>query len=451
MLNQLIKILKTIVIVVDHIVFIIVFPVCLGILLFTTPWILRQRMIWEKTAKGSPRALILKGFTVKKIKTRGEEMLLPFRNPSLKWIGFLDPANVMNMDSQITGDFSLITWKSPAILRFLEKIGFAAHAIFFRELIVLFKMIRYCVSERIGVLRAYKYDYPALRACLVSAFIKIPYIVDVMSNFELIRRLTGKAYYFRNLNKLPLIRFFAGMATNWLLGLPLRRAACVLGRNKNNYEHAFALGAPVKRLSLLRISNFDPAFNSHSPAHLPQKPADYPYMLLVGRLVEIKYPLDAIAAFELAAARLPEHRLVIIGDGALRHEVELRREHSEFKDRIVLLGACSSDVVYCWTAHAQMAVCPYSGSTLVEAMLCGVPVVAYDVEWHAEIVIDDYTGYLVPFADIKAFAEKMVYLAQHAEEARKVGMHGRELARVAFNKDKIFQKESMLYRQVLAK
>ena len=97
-----------------------------------------------------------------------------------------------------------------------------------------------------------------------------------------------------------------------------------------------------------------------------------------------------------------------------------------------------------------MAICPYSGSTLVEAMLCSIPIIAYDVEWHAEVVIDDYTGFLVPFACIKALAEKIVNVIQNYEEAKAVGRRGRDLAQIVFDKERISKKESMYYIQALA-
>ena len=305
------------------------------------------------------------------------------------------------------------------------------------------------MKERVGVLRAYKHNYPALRACLVSKFIKIPYIVDISGNYELIYRLTGKAYYFRKLTKLPIIKRFAPIAVNGLLGWPLRNASHVFGRNKNNYEHAFALGAPVERLSILRYNNFSAAFNSYNPEKPPAKPVNYPYILFVGRLAEIKFPLDVIDAFDMAAPHLSQYHLVLIGDGANRHDVEMRIESSDHKDRIVLMGGCSSDIVLQWTANAKLNICPFSGSTLAEALLCGNPVIAYDIEWHSDVVIDDYTGFLVPFADIEAMAQKMVYVVHHYEEAKKAGMRGRDLARVAFDKEKILAKESYYYLKAL--
>ena len=443
------KIIRKILIVPDYIFIVFVLPFCLIAFLFAMPWILKQRKIWNHSARGNPKALMLRAFTVEKIVNRGYESLLPLRNPSIKWIGILDAANPVTTKIEITNDLHIITWKTPIIVRFLRKIRFLAAAIIFREMISIFKITSYCVKERIGVLRVFKYDYPAIQAFLVSSFIKIPFIVDIIANLELIRRLTGKVYYFRELSRVPLIRILTRLASNWLLGLPLRHAFRVLGRNKNNYEHAFALGAPVERLSLIRISNFSAAFNSYNPEEPPPKPVEYPYLLFVGRLVAVKYPLDVLEAFDLAAPYLPEHRLVIIGDGAMRNEVEKRKERSAYKDRIVILGGCSNNIVFNWTAHAKVAICPYSGSTLVEAMLCAVPAVAYDIEWHAEVAIDDYTGFLVPFRDIAALAEKIVYVVHAYEEAKIVANRGRELARVAFDKQKILEKESMFYRRAL--
>jgi glycosyltransferase involved in cell wall biosynthesis len=433
----------------DYTFFVFFFLLCLVGLPFAIPWILKQRKIWNDSGRGSRKALILRGLNMAKLTKQGYELLLPYRNPNMKWIGFLDPTNSLRTKIKIRDDLYLITWQTPKIIAFIEKIKFKTTSILFRQYIAIFKITSFCVKERIGVLRAYKHDYPALQAFLVSSFIKIPFIVDICGNFELAYRLTGKVFYFIELNKMSFLRTFAHRANSWLLGLPLRHAFHVFGRNKCCYEHAFALGTPVDRLSLLRISNFNAAFNSYNPEQPPENPAKYPYLLFVGRLVGVKYPLDVLDAFDLAAPHLQEYRLVIVGDGAMRDEVEQRKKRSEYRDRIVLLGACSSNTVLDWTAHATVSLCPLSGSTLVEALLCGIPVVAYDVAWHAEIVIDDYTGFLVPFRNIAALAEKMIEVVRNYDEARIVGMRGRELARVAFDKEKILKKESMFYRQAL--
>jgi glycosyltransferase involved in cell wall biosynthesis len=349
----------------------------------------------------------------------------------------------------VAEDLYLLIRRMPNAIHLMEKMGFKATATIFRECCAVYKITRYCVKEKVGVLRAYKHNFPALEAYLVSCLIGIPFIVDISGNYELIRRLTGKPFYFRTLSKIPIARIMAPPLINWLLGLPLKHASFVLGRNKNNYEHAFALGAPVERLSMLRISNFNSVFNNYNAAQLPPRPLEYPYLLFVGRLVAIKYPMDVIEAFDRAAVDLPEHRLVIIGDGSLRAVVERRIESSPYKDRILFLGACSTDVVFIWTVHAQIAVCPFSGSTLAEAMLCGIPVVAYDIEGHGEIVIDQYTGYIVPFRNIEELSHTIVATARDRVHSREVALRGLDMARAAFDKTQISRKENLFYRNAL--
>ena len=82
------------------------------------------------------------------------------------------------------------------------------------------------------------------------------------------------------------------------------------------------MGAEVERLSLLRISNFNAAFNLMILKNLWKNQLIIPYMIFVGRLDEINLPFDALAAFDLAAPHLPEYRLVMVGDGAMRQQVE---------------------------------------------------------------------------------------------------------------------------------
>ena len=422
---------------------------CLLFFLFSLPWVFTQRRGWIQSARGNPKALIIQGFNVDKLTSRGYDFLLPFRNPSIRWIGFFDSASSQDEDIQVAEDLFVLMRRMPTAINFMAQMGFKATATIFRECYAVYKITHYCVKERIGILRAYKHNFPALEAYLVSRLIEIPFIVDIAGNYELIRRLNGKPYYFRTLSKIPIGRIMVPSLANWLLGLPLKHATFVLGRNKNNYEHAFALGAPVERLSLLRISNFNPIYNNYNPSQVPPRPLEFPYLLFVGRLAIIKYPLDVIDAFDRAAADLPEHRLVIIGDGSLRADVKRKIGSSRFKDRILFLGACSTDVVFNWTVHARMAVCPFSGSTLAEAMLCGVPVVAYDIENHSEIVIDHYSGFLVPFRDITQLSETIVAVARNDEHSRAVAMRGRELARVAFDKTRILEKESRCYLQAL--
>ena len=66
------------------------------------------------------------------------------------------------------------------------------------------------------------------------------------------------------------------------------------------------------------------------------------------------------------------------------------------------------------------------GYTLVEAGLTGTPIVSYDYDFHAEIVTDAETGFLVPLRDVSALADRVSRLLADRERARATGARLRE-------------------------
>jgi D-inositol-3-phosphate glycosyltransferase len=137
-----------------------------------------------------------------------------------------------------------------------------------------------------------------------------------------------------------------------------------------------------------------------------------PRILSVGRMVERKGFIDLIQALSL----VPEAELVLIG-GPPAAELEndemasrLRRlaERRGMAERVHLVGRIPRDDMPAWYRSADVVACapwyePF-GLTPLEAMACGVPVVAYAVGGLAESVIDGVTGTLVPPRDIRRLA-----------------------------------------------
>jgi glycosyltransferase involved in cell wall biosynthesis len=54
------------------------------------------------------------------------------------------------------------------------------------------------------------------------------------------------------------------------------------------------------------------------------------------------------------------------------------------------------------------------------------PVVAYNIRGVRDLVEDGVNGFLVPFGDIEAFADKIIYLMDNPEVAKEMGKRGRE-------------------------
>jgi D-inositol-3-phosphate glycosyltransferase len=144
----------------------------------------------------------------------------------------------------------------------------------------------------------------------------------------------------------------------------------------------------------------------------PAEPRERSRILTVGRLVERKGFADLIAALPL----VPDAELVIVGGpprSALAKDPAAKRlrelaERAGVADRVQLVGRVPRADMPTWYRSADVVACAtwYGPAPLVplEAMACGVPVVAYGLGGIAESVIDGVTGVLVPARDVRDLA-----------------------------------------------
>ena len=159
-------------------------------------------------------------------------------------------------------------------------------------------------------------------------------------------------------------------------------------------------------------------------------PADEPLVLYVGRIE----PLKGIDILLRAAAEM-EGRfclLVVGGDSKdSRRKSELRRlaEEIGITERVFFQDAVSHERLPLYYNAADICVVPsyYESFGLValEAMACGVPVVASRVGGLLETVRDGETGYLVPWRCPEPFAERLEMLLANEPLRRSLGRMAR--------------------------
>jgi glycosyltransferase involved in cell wall biosynthesis len=157
----------------------------------------------------------------------------------------------------------------------------------------------------------------------------------------------------------------------------------------------------------------NPVVDSALRAAAAQKP-DHPWfaagappvVLGVGRLVAQKDPITLLRAFARLRAQRPA-RLVLIGDGPLRHRLTRLAGELGVAADVALLGWIETPFAY--MADAAVTVLPslWEGlpGVLIQAMACGCPVVATDCPGgSAEILAHGRYGKLVPMQDPAALA-----------------------------------------------
>lgn len=158
-----------------------------------------------------------------------------------------------------------------------------------------------------------------------------------------------------------------------------------------------------------------------------------PTIVHLGRLRKYKSIDVALKAMAVIRRRLPGARLLIVGDGPYGEELRRIAGSLDLGDSVEFLGYRDPEslVEILNRSHLLLNPSPKEGwgLTVVEANACGVPVVASDRPGLRDSVIDGTTGFLVPYGDPNAFAEKSLEILEDEELWRRLS--GGALQRVS--------------------
>lgn len=169
--------------------------------------------------------------------------------------------------------------------------------------------------------------------------------------------------------------------------------------------------------------------------------------LYVGRVGVEKGLAVAADAFRALLSTCPDTRLVVVGDGPYRAELERRLEGTP----ATFTGFLEGEELACAFASADAMLFPSTtdtwGNAVLEAQASGLPVIVTDKGGPHELMVDGVTGLKVAGRDVAAFTEAMRVLMDDATRYR-MGYAAREFA-VANRVDEPFSAilDSERYRQ----
>ncbi len=177
----------------------------------------------------------------------------------------------------------------------------------------------------------------------------------------------------------------------------------------------------------------------------------------VGRMQEVKDQVNLTKAFILLASKVPEKkkylRLLLVGDGPLRSQCEALLDQAGLRGQAWLPGARDDIPVLMRSMDVFVLPSLAEGisNTILEAMACGLAVVAIRVGGNPELVEDGVTGALVPAADAEALAGALLNYLTSPGLIASHGRAGRARAEARFSIDAMVANYIGVYDQVLAR
>ena len=149
-----------------------------------------------------------------------------------------------------------------------------------------------------------------------------------------------------------------------------------------------------------------------------------PVLVYVGRIAAEKNLATLMSAYEETRRRSPRAKLVLVGEGPLRRDLESRFPEAVFAGRRSgedLARHFASGDVFFFPSLTETY-----GNVTLEAMASGLAVVAFDYAAAAEVIEHDTSGVLVPFDDNRAFVSHAAALAAAPSRVRGIRQHARQ-------------------------
>jgi len=172
------------------------------------------------------------------------------------------------------------------------------------------------------------------------------------------------------------------------------------------------------------------------------------------RFSDIKDPANVVDGFiNLVTAGPPERRvnLLMLGDGPLWSEAQRRAEEAGISHLVELPGSELDGLPWLQRMDVFVRASRREGisNTILEAMACGLPVVATRTGGNPELIQEPDTGYLVPVGDPDALADGLAPLVDDACKRYDAGTRARQRALDCFSLGAMTASYAELYEREL--
>jgi glycosyltransferase involved in cell wall biosynthesis len=245
---------------------------------------------------------------------------------------------------------------------------------------------------------------------------------------------------------------------DWLVGsVVLKDADSVITVSRKTMEYVLELGADKSKTSVMYNGvdqNFFYPRNKEKSRDKLGLPKNKALILTVRRLV-YKNGLDTlIESASLLAREYPNLLLLIIGNGPDRLFIANRIRQLGVNENVRLVRFVPDKLLPLYYNAADGFVIPSSSGeglplVLLEAMACGLPVIATTVGGTPEIIKDGVNGFLVPPRDQRALAQTISKLLSLKNESQSLRIESRKTIEDNFNWDKNVQQLIKIYKEFL--
>ncbi|BFT75270.1 glycosyltransferase family 4 protein [Paenibacillus sp. P36] len=246
---------------------------------------------------------------------------------------------------------------------------------------------------------------------------------------------------------------------NWLVYYPIERLLsnftdCLITINEEDYALAVNRRLKAKRIEHVHgvgvnIDLFKPVSETvkrQTRGNFGYNSEDF-LMFYAAEFNENKNQQLLIHALALIKDEVPQAKLLLAGVGLLKEQCWELAKQLDVSEKVDFLG-------YRDDIHEILPICDVAVASslreglpvnIMEAMACGLPIIASDNRGHRELVHSHENGWIIATDDKYEMSEKIKLLAQNGKLKYKLGKSGRDMVERKYAINKILAEKSTIY------
>ena len=193
-----------------------------------------------------------------------------------------------------------------------------------------------------------------------------------------------------------------------------------------------------------------PNFHNYQVLESLPEQKEHKQIIILARLMPQKRIDLMIDVWALLAKDFPDWRVKVLGEGMLRPQLEEKVRKLGLEGSFLMPGEVKDVTNELLTSDILCLTSEYEGFgiVLIEAMAKGIPVIAFEYVGVHDIINDGVDGVIVPFGDVREYADKLRKLMQNEELRQQLAKNGLASAH-QFDKKMVMQKWTGLFGEIL--
>ena len=320
---------------------------------------------------------------------------------------------------------------------------------FYYQIKMILKLYKIIKNEKINFIKSGDLLYSGFVSYLLSKLTNVKYFARVGSNNHKIREVTKKPMQKKFYRFIFIEKFFENLIIN--------NATHIFPANLDNLNFVKTYNQFNDKLTTIRYGPLihethyiNPSERKISIKEIIDIRKKNKYIILcIARLEKEKLVEDVINVFKNLDKIKKNLNLYIVGDGSLKPKLIRQISQNNLTGKVFIMSNKNQDWIYEIITISTLVISPHTGRALCEAALAGSLIVAYDIDWQKEIIMQNQTGLLAEYKNVKQlfeFSKKIVLNKNHYQY---LGINLRKKALELLDKQKTINDEIKVYNNFI--